>query len=179
MLLGACLAGFYACFNLGIGRTTAADATLIVEGGVPLATAVLALVLLGERLTLRWFLAMLGAAIGVASIAIEAGVTRPGASASGSLLLCCCALFLAAYTVAGRWLAARDGLLPSVSGNLAYGALALVPLVAGELATTGMERPTDIDVVLMLYLGVAGVALAYVLYGYGLRHLDAGVVGIF
>src|SRR5262245_55958685 len=33
-LLGACLAGFYACFNLGIRHATAADAALIVEGGV-------------------------------------------------------------------------------------------------------------------------------------------------
>jgi drug/metabolite transporter (DMT)-like permease len=177
-LLGVCLAGFYACFNLGIRHARAADAALIVEGGVPLATALLALLILGERVTGTRLIAMLGSAIGVAAIAIEGGASRPGASVLGSLLLCGCAFFLATYTVLGRRVFPRDGLLPAVAGALAYGTLALVPAVVGELATTAVARPTGADAARIFYLGGGGVALAYVLFGYGLRHLEAGVVGI-
>ncbi len=75
--------------------------------------------------------------------------------------------------------AGLEGLQWVVNGYTLAFAVLLLPAAALELAIVGAERPSLADVGLLLYLGTGLAALAYVLLGYALRRLEAGVVGVF
>ena len=172
---------FFLCYNLGLRATTATNATLILDGGEPFLTALLAAALLGERLTGRRLGGIATALAGIATIVLlgQGATLDLGLRALGDLLMLGSALAWAAYTVLGRRAFASAGLLEVVAGASLYGALFLLPAAAVELAVVGIGAVTASDLLLILYLGAGCSGLAYVLLGYGLRHLEAGEAGAF
>ncbi len=172
------LALFYPAFYVGIGYASAANASLVVDGGIPVMTALLAVLVLRERATPARVLGVAISLAGVGAIALRGAAGLDG-SVRGNLLLVGCALLIGVYTVVGRRAFAGHGLLAVTTGSLVYGTLLLIPAAAVELATVGAGRPSLTDVGLLLYLGAGVAALAYVLLGFALRRLEAGLVGVF
>jgi drug/metabolite transporter (DMT)-like permease len=71
------------------------------------------------------------------------------------------------------------GTLPVLAGMAAWGTAALLPVAAVE---SWLTRPAAIgmgEVALVIYLGAGCSALTYALWGYALRHLEAGRAGTF
>ena len=168
---------FYVCYNLGLGQTSATNATLILDGGMPVFIALLAAFVLGERLP-GWGIVVSLLGIAVIVLVGHGGTPRLGFSVVGDLLLLAATLSWSVYTVVGRRVFAGAGLLATVAGASLYGLVFLAPAAAVELAFNGVGDLSPRDGVLLLYLGPGCSALTYVLIGYGLRHLEAGLTGV-
>jgi drug/metabolite transporter (DMT)-like permease len=166
----------FACQNVGLQFTGAATATLIIEGAIPIATTLLGVWLLRERLTGRRLAGLVLALAGVVAV-----VSRGGAgdfSAAGSLLLLGTAISFSLYNVVGRRAFAGGVSLSVLTGSFVVGVLLLAPGAAFELATQGTGPITGEGSLLVLYLGLGGSALTQVLWAKGLVHLEAFEVAV-
>lgn len=168
----------YACQNLGLSFTGAANGALI-HGGIPVFTMLIAAPLLGERLS-RARLTGLGLSLlGVSLVVLRNADGGLGLSAVGDGLVLLSALGLAAYLVLGRRAFPGESSLALVGGVVVFGLLFLAPLSGVELVIQGMAPLTRGDLLSLLYLGVAASGLAFMLWAYGLRHMEAGQAAIF
>lgn len=168
----------YLCQNVGLQYTTAANGALI-HGGIPVLTALLAALLLGECLGRRAAAGIAASLAGVAVVVALGPGAELGISALGDALVLASALALAGYFVVGRRAFADCDPVTLAAGVSSYGLLFLLPASAAELVVRGMARPTVDDLLGLLYLGAGASALAFVLWGYGLRHLAAGQAAAF
>ncbi len=171
-LLGVTGVGLFFVFsNLGILLTSATSATLILDGGEPVAGALLAVLLLRERLGLS---RLIGAAVALGGIALVVQVGRDGAGEVGGSLLgdglmVASVLSWAAYLAIGRRVFAGGAdPITVVAHATLVGALFLLPAAAIELAVVGFGSIGMADLLLLLYLGIGCTALTDVLLGYGL-----------
>lgn len=164
--------------NVGLQYTSAANGALI-HGGIPIFAALIAVPVLHERLT--WTRAIgIGASLaGVAVVVLVGGGSALGVSVAGDALVLASGLALAAYFVLCRLAFPNGNSLALVAGVMRYGLLFLLPAGLLELLVVGMERPTPGDLLGLLYLGGAASALAFILWGYGLRHLEAAQATVF
>lgn len=168
----------YACQNLGLIYTDAANGALI-HGGIPIFTVLVAAPALGERLSCQRLLGVSLSLLGVAAVVLRGSVAGLGLSAIGDGLVLLSALGLAVYLVLGRRAYGGDSSLELVSGVAIFGLVFLMPPSAVELGLRGMGRPTAVDLLGLLYLGAVASALAFVLWAFGLRQLEAGQAAIF
>lgn len=168
----------YLCQNVGLQYTTAANGALI-HGGIPVLTALLAALLLGECLGRRAAAGIAASLAGVAVVVALGPGAELGISVLGDALVLASALALAGYFVVGRRAFADCDPVTLAAGVSSYGLLFLLPASAAELVVRGMARPTVDDLLGLLYLGAGASALAFVLWGYGLRHLAAGQAAAF
>ena len=166
----------FLCQNVGLERTSAANATLIMNGAYPVLTAALAAAFLRERLTGRLALGIPISLVGVAATVVGGSGTGLDVSVVGDLLILAGTLCAALYAVIGRRAFAGTGadLLANLSGSTLYGTLFLLPIAAFEVQSVGVPSPAPGDWLLIAYLGAGCSGLTYLLWAYGLRHLGAG-----
>jgi drug/metabolite transporter (DMT)-like permease len=169
---------FCVCQNVGLGVADAATTSLL-NGAIPILTALLGMIWLGERMGQRRLAGLALSVVGVAMIGLDGAFVARGMAALGNLLLLASAASFAVYAVLGRRTFGGANTLSVVAGSTFYGLLFLLPGAFTELATNHHERLTRADGLLVLYLGVACSALALVVAGYGLAHLEAGHAAIF
>lgn len=117
------------CYVLALTHTTVANTTFIL-GSAPLFTAFAAWILLGERLSLRGFLALAAALLGVA-IMVAGGLA--GGRWLGNVFAGGALVTYGAYVLLLRHARDIDSFAASGLGGLAGAALALV-LAGGDLA---------------------------------------------
>jgi drug/metabolite transporter (DMT)-like permease len=177
-LLGVALACLFQ--NLGLARTTATNASLL-QGAAPVLTLLLAAVVLGEGLGARRIAAVGAAMAGVAVVTLAAGggVRAPGL---GDALVLASAGCFATFVVLGRRAFPVYGTLPVLAGMAAWGTAALLPAAAVETWITGPPALAAVgpeQIGLVIYLGAGCSALTYALWGYALRHIEAGCAAIF
>jgi drug/metabolite transporter (DMT)-like permease len=142
----------YAALSLSVGQMAVLNATSPMWG------ALLAFLLLGERLTAwRWAGLALGIA-GVALIARPSGGSVPLLAVAASLGAAGCYAFAAAYL--RRWASAAPARGMAVGTQLTSGLL-LLPLVA---VWPPAAAPTPLVVACVIALGVLSGAVAYLLY---------------
>lgn len=163
---------FFATQNAGLHVAPAGDATIILGGGVPLASTILGIAFLGERLSR---LQLAGLISSLAGMALVGSLLNGQGSRSllGLALLLAAVLSGAVYSTLGRVAYQAENLLPILSGCAVYGALFLVPLALLEAQATGAPALTTESVGVLLYLGVGCSALGFALWAFGLRHLTA------
>ena len=174
--LGVFLA--YTCQNVGLAHTSATNAALI-QGGIPVLIALLAVALLGERLTAPILTGIGLSLAGVAAVVLGGGGGELGIAALGDGLVLVSGLAMAAYLVVGRRVYATRDPLSVVAGVAFYGLLFLLPASAVELALGGVMRPDAGDLLGLLYLGAGASGVGFLLWAYGLRHLEAGRAAVF
>ncbi|MGH2604857.1 MAG: EamA family transporter, partial [Dehalococcoidia bacterium] len=86
------------CQNLGLGSASAADAVLILNGGIPMLTLGLAALVLRERLAARGLLGAVASIAGVATLVVwGASAATLGASLHGTAFLLASAAAFAFY----------------------------------------------------------------------------------
>ncbi len=169
---------FFLFQNAGLRHASAADATLILGGGLPALTALFGAGFLAERPSRRQLAGLACSLGGVVVVALAGGSSGAGANLGGDGLLLLAAASGAAYTVLGRQLFGGPGLLAVLAGSTGYGLLFLAPGVVAELATVGGTWPGGPGLLLLLYLGGACSALAFALWAYSLRHLTVTQVAV-
>jgi drug/metabolite transporter (DMT)-like permease len=164
MALGICFFGlFFVLYNIAMSYTTAARASLALST-LPLQTMIAGAVLGVEPLTWRKFFGVGIAMLGVfAALSFGLSAAPPGAW-RGELIMTAAVLFMAIYNVWSRPFIARSSALGFLTVGMGAGAAALVAagLVTGHVAVLGtFGRAQWIG---GIYLGVAGGALAFILW---------------
>ena len=163
----------YAFQNIGLQFTTAANSSLI-QGGVPLFTALLAAPLLSERYGRGRMCELAVAGAGVIAVILGGSHGSIGQSTAGDALVVASALCLAMRFTLGRRLFASGNALEILAGMTAFGLLFLLPASVVEVSVKGINRPPAIDLAAVAYLGFISSGVAFMLWAFGLRHLPAG-----
>lgn len=172
------VAGYNWLFLTGLTLAPASDGAIIVPGLAPIFTAVLAGLLLGERLGARGFAGLAVAAVGLLL------VVSPGSDAGsdrllGDALFVGGAVLWGVYSVLARRASARFNAVSVSLYGIAFGTAVLIPLAVlegglGSLATAPIEAIAGIG-----YLAVFGTVGAFVLLNLGVARLGAARASAF
>jgi drug/metabolite transporter (DMT)-like permease len=164
VLLGLVFYGLFTIlYNLAMSYTTAARASLALST-LPLQTMIVGAVLGVEPLSLRKFAGVAIAMLGV-SAALATGLSAAPAGAwRGELIMAGGVLCMAFYNVLSRPYIGRSSALGFLVVGMGSGALALavVGLLTGRLAV--LEGFGEAQWIASFYLGIAGGALAFILW---------------
>lgn len=161
---------FQAAFFSSVNRTGAAVATAVVFGLAPVSTGLCERIVLGSRLSRRWWAGTACAVGGVAVLMVpDAAVRVDPAGIALSLVAGSC---FGVYTVSAKVLTGRDAsMTAAVSVTLLAGGTALLPWTLAELPALAESAP------LVAWLGVAATAAAYMCFVTGLGRVTAAAAG--
>ena len=155
--------------NYGEVRVTAGAASLLIAS-VPIWTALLAAVLLHERLTIAGWLGVLVSFVGVALIANGEG---EGIRLSlEALIILAAAITSAVYMILQKHYLSHYSALEFTAYSIWSGTLLMLPFGAGLWHALGTARPGA--TLAVIYLGIFPGALAYVGWAYVMTHGPAG-----
>ena len=176
-LLGLAMAAYQVCYFRAVTLTGVAITALVAICSAPLMIALLASLLLRERLT-----AMVRASLAIAVVGTALLVVGPrelgqvsGHSWVGALLALGAGVSYAVYAVAAKRVLARVAPLTVAAITFTLAAIFLAPALLNErvpFAALTKAWP------LLLYLGVVPTAAAYALFTAGLRRVPATAAGI-
>lgn len=176
IVLGVCFFGlFFVLYNIAVGYTTAARASLALST-LPLQTMAVAAFLGIEEMTARKTLGVAIAMFGVFA-ALASGLTAaPEGAWRGELIMIGAVLCMAFYNVWSRQFIRRSSALGFLCVGMGAGAAALllVGVLTGRiaiLATFGVPQWTA-----GIYLGVGGGALAFILWVLALQRATPTLV---
>lgn len=175
-LLGVCFFGlFFVLYNIAVGYTTAARASLALST-LPLQTMVVAALLGIEKLTLRKTLGVGIAMLGVfAALASGLGAAPDGAW-RGEAIMIGAVLCMSFYNVWSRPFMQRSSALGFLCVGMGAGAIALVLIgvVTGRVAVLADFGAAQW--IAGIYLGIGGGALAFILWVMALQRTTPTLV---
>ena len=164
--------------NMGLAYTSATQGSLI-QSAIPLATAVLAVVVLKERPSVRRVIGIGLSLVGVITLVLAAAPSEHGSNPLlGSLLLLGSVLSWACYTILGKRLANVDALTVTAYSSV-FGALFLVPLALLESRGQMFGAISAQGWLAVLYLGLLSSAIANLVYNRALSLLEASQTATF
>src|SRR5471030_166343 len=168
--LGICFFGmFFVLYNIAIGYTTAARASLALAT-LPLHTMVVGALLGIEPLTRRKSLGVCVAVLGVIAALASGLSAAPSGAWRGELIMTGAVMCMAFYNVWSRPFIIRSSALGFLTVGMGAGAAALILVgsLTGSVAVLGsLTTPQWIAGV---YLGGAGGTLAFMLWVMALKH---------
>lgn len=170
---GVMTALYQLAFFAGVAAAGVALGTLVTIGSGPILVGLLSWAFLRERPTGTWWASTLVCIAGLVLLTLD-GSGRPDVAMGGLALSLAAGAGYAAYTVAAKELMRRGaGPEESMATAFGLGGILLVPvlLIAGVAWLATAE-----GLLVALWLGLATLASAYVLFGRGLRVLPAGPV---
>jgi len=171
---------YFSFENLGIARTSASEAAILIAA-IPLFVVILNTFTLRERTTARQWAGIALSFAGIAALVLLGGGGAGGAGGSlaGNLLVLAASLSAGAYSIlARRLLVSRPALFVTTFQNL-FGALFMLPLALAEAALVGVRHPTQGAVGGLLFLTVVCSITAYLLLNYAFRFIAASEVAVF
>jgi drug/metabolite transporter (DMT)-like permease len=170
------------CFTLGLHYTSVSHSAVIVGMG-PIYTLILAVLLRLERATWHKAAGMAIAFTGIAVLASEGGISAHSPSLLGDAITMTGSIGFATYAVLGKRVACEYDALTMTAYNHFAGALVVLPLALHEawaLGTEGNWRAVPWQAwAAILYMGLFGSAVAYLLYYWLLRFLEASQLAAF
>jgi drug/metabolite transporter (DMT)-like permease len=170
------------CFTLGLHYTSVSHSAVIVGMG-PIYTLILAVLLRLERATWHKAVGMTIAFTGIAVLASEGGLSTHSPSLLGDAITMTGSIGFATYAVLGKRVACEYDALTMTAYNHFAGALVVLPLALHEawaLGTEGNWRAVPWQAwAAILYMGLFGSAVAYLLYYWLLRFLEASQLAAF
>lgn len=164
-------------FNLGVARTAATDAALLIATE-SLFTAGLAVAFLSERLDGRLGLALAAGSLGAALVSLGGG----GGTSSllGNLLVVAASLAAGAYSVLARHIAPGRDVL-SLTTTQMLGAAAVCVPVAALAAAAGHSHLAHADAGHLLAAVASGVlasVVPFLLFNAAIEHVTATAAGL-
>lgn len=172
------VAGFAITFTYALVYGSASQGALIYAA-LPAAIAVAAVLFLHERPTGRRIAGIALSIVGVALLIMtgtpDAGSPQP---LLGALWMLGAVTVWTTYTVIAKRLADDDPIV-TMAAVSTLGTLMLLPAAALEIAQLGWSNPSLSAWGSVLFLGVVASALAYIVYAFVLRELDASLVGVY
>jgi drug/metabolite transporter (DMT)-like permease len=168
------------CFTVGLNYTSVSHSSLII-GCAPILILIFSWAMRLEALTRRKVIGMALAFAGAAAVGVEQAGSATVGTGRGDLLTVLAALGLALYTVLGKrvveeYSAVRMGLLCNISAAVIASPIAVWQIralaQAGRLGAIGLEGWGSV-----IYLGVLGSAVSYILYFWALRYMTPAGLG--
>ncbi len=159
--------GYQLAFFAGVRESGVAVGTLVTIGSAPVLSGVVAWAALGERPTRRWLASTLVAVGGIGLIAGPSGA----APLLGIALNLAAGMSYAVFVTASKRL--LDTQTPLDAMAIVFGCGAVLAGAMMPLADLAFLTSTS-GLAMALWLGFATTTLAYVLYGFGLRHTTVG-----
>jgi drug/metabolite transporter (DMT)-like permease len=168
------------CFTVGLNYTSVSHSSLII-GCAPILILVFSWALRLEALTRRKTIGMALAFAGAAVVAVEQATNAGAGNLRGDLLTLLAGIGLALYTVLGKqaiaeYGAVRVSLLSNISAAVLASPIAVWQIRAlvraGRLGEISLESWGGV-----IYLGVLGSAVSYVLYFWALRFMTPARLG--
>lgn len=169
---------FTVAFNFGLVYASATQGALIYALG-PAAIAVGAVLFLQERLSVWRTIGIALSTIGVGIVIVAGKDSGESSNALLGAFWMVGAIFAwTIYTIYAKRFAGADQVLviTFISG---LGTLILLPFAVVELLQFEWKAPSLQAWLGVLFLGVVASAVAYVVYNYALKVLDASLVGVF
>jgi drug/metabolite transporter, DME family len=171
VLAAGAVGGYQVCFFTAVRMTGVAIGTVVAIGSAPVFTGALSRLTGGPPLDARWMAATAAAVSGCA--VLVTGGQSAGVSAGGVGLALAAGLCYAVYAVTASRLITAGNPEAAVMGLLFGGAAVLLAPVLAAGSPGWLLTGRGLAVV--VYLGVVTTALAYLLYGRGLRTMSAPV----
>jgi drug/metabolite transporter (DMT)-like permease len=165
-------------FVVGIRRTTPAHSSLVVAL-LPVVVLVLAAVLLGERLTPLKVAGVIVAFGGVLLISLRDGWTFSRETLTGDLLTLCGVCAFSYYTVAGKAVIPRLGVLRTTALGFLTGGAVMVPLTLSAALRQAWGSVTPRGWFALAYVVFVATFLCYLLYYWALAGIESGKVAAF
>jgi drug/metabolite transporter (DMT)-like permease len=164
-------------FLFGLARSTASHASLLYAL-TPLAVLLLARRMLGEGAVLAKLAGTAVAFTGVAIILLERGLAHEREVLAGDIMILIAVFAWALYTVLSKPLTMRYGAMPVTTWSIVTGTVFTLPalLIPGAVPALGTIEPEVWGGI--LYLAIGTSVIAYPLWMYALRHLEASKVAI-
>jgi drug/metabolite transporter (DMT)-like permease len=160
--------GYHLFLNIGEQHTTSGIAALVVALA-PAITLILAVILGLDRIRLRHVVGLAIAFVGVAIVVtFGSGNDLSLESAKGPLIVIGAPLAFALYNVILKPLLGRHDLLALTAATSLVGIVGLVPFARGSTLDTVVDASAR-EAALLLYLGILGTLLGYILWNVGLR----------
>ena len=129
---------YFSFENLGIARTSASEAAILIAT-VPLFVVILDTFTLRERTTSRQWSGIVLSFVGIAALVLLGGGSTGGGTLAGNLLVLAASLTAGVYSIFARsLLVSRPALFVTTFQNL-FGALFMLPLAAAEAALVGVR----------------------------------------
>lgn len=169
VLAAIAVGGYQLCFFTAVRETGVAIGTVVAIGSAPVCTGILSRLTGGPPPSRTWLLATAAAVAGCT--VLVAGGRASGASPAGVALALAAGLCYSIYAVAAARLISGGHPERAVMGLLFGGAAVLLAPVLAETSPGWVVTGRGIAVV--GYLGVVTTAVAYLLYGRGLRTVPA------
>ncbi len=174
------IVGFNLFFFYALRYTSANNAALIMATN-PLLTTLLAAAMLGERVSLRHWLALPIALAGVAVVVTHGKLHDLLAMqlSHGDVLMLCADIFWALYNVLCRRYMPPASPLVNTTGIMAVGALVLFAVALGsgahlDLGALGMKAGLSLTI-----MAAGGTVLAYLFWSIGIAKFGAARTAIF
>jgi drug/metabolite transporter (DMT)-like permease len=169
------------CFTVGLRYTSVSHAAVIVGMG-PIYTLFLAVLLRLERATRSKVMGIAVAFLGIAVLASD-NLKSAHSSLLGDAITLTGSLGFATYVVLGKRVAARYDSLTMTAFNHFAGALIILPLAIHQARSVGSGAHWQAirwqGWAALLYMAVFGSAVAYVVYFWLLRYLEATQLSAF
>jgi drug/metabolite transporter (DMT)-like permease len=170
------------CFTMGLRYTSVSHAAVIVGMG-PIYTLILAVLFRLERATWHKVVGMAIALVGIAVLASENGISARSPSLLGDAITMSGSIGFATYAVLGKRVAGRYDALTMVAFNHFAGVIIILPVALRQARQLGpfsrwraIPWPAWAAVV---FMAVFSSALAYLLYFWLLRYLEASQLSAF
>lgn len=167
--------GYFVLENLGVQRTTAGDAALLMAA-IPVIVLVVEAVWLKQTISLKRTAGIVMSFAGVFLLISKGRAVGGSNRLLGDLLVLAAAFLWAAYSLLGRRLN-QVPKLAVVTYQAVYGTLMLVPFTL--LERSQWHSVSAASALGVLYLGVACSAATYLLYNFALKSLAASQVTAF
>ena len=170
------------CFALGLKHTSVSHGAVII-GMAPVYTLALAVIFRLEKVSSRKVTGIAMALAGIAVLAAENGMTTRSPSLEGDAVMMTGAIGFAVYSVLGKRVAERYDALTMTAFNHFTGAIVVFPValyqVHALLIDARWRRIPWQSWTSVLYMAVFSSAVAYVLYFWLLKYLQASQLAAF
>jgi len=167
------ITAYFSLQNLGVQRTSAADATLLVSS-FPAITLLLEILFRKAKVNVLQLCGIAIAFGGIYLIIDPATAQAAPGRLAGDLLLLATGLAWALYNFATETVVRRHSTFTVIFWQTIFGTAALLPLALTEVSSW---QPLNMTGLLnALYLGVFCSTAAFLLYGYGLKSLKPALV---
>lgn len=167
-------------FIVGLSLTLAGNSSLMLAT-VPVFVALFSVARRHERIRLLGWLGILVSVAGIAFVVVG-GSRSVGFGATtmrGDMLSLLAALVWSIYTVGTRPLVREYGTLPVTALTMWIGAAALLAVAAPSIIRQPWAEVTVLGWAALGYSGVFGIAIAYVLWNYGIKHLGSSRTALY
>lgn len=172
-LLG--ITAYFSLQNLGVQRTTASDATLLVAS-FPVITLILEIIFRKAKINFKQIGGIVIAIAGIVLVIDLSSTQSAPERLIGDLLLLATGLAWALYNFATQNVVQKYSTITVIFWQTLFGMMALLPLALTEISKwQSINAPGLLGA---LYLGLFCSVGAFLLYGYGLKSLQPGLAVI-